>query len=78
MAITRFRAAGIVASLAALAPLPAAALLDDRVEVFAAENVTYDSNLFRLSKDVDPQSVIGSDQKSDTVSTTCSSADISA
>ena len=70
MAITRFHAAGMVATLAALAPLPAAALLDDRVEVFAAENVTYDSNLFRLSKDVDPKSLIGSDQKSDTISTT--------
>ena len=70
MAITRFHAAAILASLAASAPLPAAALLEDRVEVFAAENVTYDSNVFRLSKDVDPQQVIGSDQKSDFISTT--------
>ena len=56
--------------VAAAVPLPAAALLQDRVEVFAAENVTYDDNLFRLSKDVDPKAAIGSDKKSDTVSTT--------
>ncbi len=37
----------LVALLAA--PLPAAALWEDRVEIFAAENITWDSNLFRLS-----------------------------
>ncbi len=69
MATKRIRAACILSVLCA-APLPAAALLQDRVEVFAAENVTYDDNLFRLSKDVDPKAAIGSDKKSDTVSTT--------
>jgi len=68
MATTRIRAACFLCFLAA--PLPAAALLQDRVEVFAGENVTYDDNLFRLSKDVDPKAVIGSDERSDTVSTT--------
>ena len=69
MAITRIRAACILSAVAAV-PLPAAALLQDRVEVFAAENVTYDDNLFRLSQDVDPKTAIGSDKKSDTISTT--------
>src|SRR6185503_18977709 len=53
-----------------LAPLPAAALLNDRVEVFAAENVTYDNNVFRLSPSLDPRTTIGRDQRSDWVSTT--------
>ncbi len=53
-----------------LAPLPAAALFDDHVEVFAAENVTYDSNIFRLSDQLDPQRVLGESGKSDTVSST--------
>jgi exopolysaccharide biosynthesis operon protein EpsL len=30
------------------APLPAAALFNDRVELFAAENVTWDNNVYRL------------------------------
>ncbi|HZZ91046.1 MAG TPA: outer membrane beta-barrel protein [Usitatibacter sp.] len=38
----------------AATPLPSFALFGDRVEVFAAENVTYDNNVFRLSKDLGP------------------------
>jgi exopolysaccharide biosynthesis operon protein EpsL len=53
-----------------LTPLPAAALLNDRVEVFAAENVTYDSNVFRLSPSLDPLTTVGHDQRSDWVSST--------
>jgi len=41
------------AALAA-APLPSFALFGDRVELFAAENVTWDNNVFRLSKDLGP------------------------
>jgi exopolysaccharide biosynthesis operon protein EpsL len=61
---------------ALLAPLPAAALLNDRVEVFAAENVTYDSNVFRLSPSLDPRTTIGHDQRSDWVSTTSLGANL--
>ncbi len=63
------RAAWPLAALL-LVPLPAAALFNDRVEVFAGENVTYDSNLFRLSPDADARANTGSDNRSDTISTT--------
>jgi exopolysaccharide biosynthesis operon protein EpsL len=53
-----------------LASPPAAALFGDRVEVFAAENVTYDSNVFRISSKLDPNLTIGSSDRSDTISTT--------
>lgn len=62
-------ATGALATLL-LAPLPAAALLNDRVEVFAAENVTYDSNVFRLSDQLDPQTVLGESGRSDTLTST--------
>ena len=61
---------GLLLAAPLLAPLPAAALLNDRVEVFAAENITYDSNVFRLSKSLDPQQVLGKDHKDDWISTT--------
>jgi exopolysaccharide biosynthesis operon protein EpsL len=38
----------------AATPFSAAALFSDRVEVFAAENVTWDSNVFRLDSNVGP------------------------
>ncbi len=63
------RAALPLALLLAL-PLPAAALFQDRVEIFAAENVTYDSNVFRISKDLDPNAILGESGRSDTVSST--------
>lgn len=55
---------------AGAAAFPAHALYGDRVEVFAAENVTYDSNVFRLPGDVDPGPIIGSSSRSDWSSTT--------
>jgi exopolysaccharide biosynthesis operon protein EpsL len=64
------RAALRHASLAAILLLSAAdasALLNDTVELFAAGTVTQDSNVFRLSDDVDPNTVLGSSQKSDTI-----------
>lgn len=69
MAHWKLRALGPLATVL-LAPLPAAALFNDRVEVFAAENVTYDSNVFRLSPSLDPRTTIGHDQRSDWISTT--------
>jgi exopolysaccharide biosynthesis operon protein EpsL len=54
---------------AALAPLPSWALFNDRVEVFAQENITYDSNVFRLSDKLGPETV-GASRKSDTIFTT--------
>jgi exopolysaccharide biosynthesis operon protein EpsL len=48
---------------------PAAALFNDHVEVWAAENITHDSNVFRLSDKLGPGSV-GAAQLSDTVYTT--------
>ena len=55
---------------AALAPLPSWALFNGTLEVFAAENVTYDSNVFRLSPSLDSNQVIGSSKRSDIIFTT--------
>lgn len=55
---------------AALAPLPSWGLFNDRLEVFAQENVTYDSNVFRLSKSLDPFATIGDSRLSDTIYST--------
>lgn len=43
-----------IPALLAAAPLPSFALFGDRVEVFAAENVTWDNNVFRLSDELGP------------------------
>jgi exopolysaccharide biosynthesis operon protein EpsL len=48
----------------------AAALFNDRVEVFAQENITYDSNVYRLSTRLDPVPITGSSHRNDTVYTT--------
>src|SRR5437868_6467605 len=63
-----FRAVALAASLLAWAA-PSFALFDDRVELWAAENVTHDTNVLRLSKHLTPQS-IGAAQLSDTIYTT--------
>ena len=55
---------------AALAPLPSWALFNDTLEVFVQENVTYDSNVFRLSKKLEPTQVIGDPQRDDWIYTT--------
>jgi exopolysaccharide biosynthesis operon protein EpsL len=55
---------------ALLAPAPAWALWDDHLEVFAVENVTYDSNVFRISRNLDSVAAIGTSDRSDTVYTT--------
>jgi exopolysaccharide biosynthesis operon protein EpsL len=65
------RRAIAIASLYALslAPATASALFSDRVEIWAAENVTHDTNILRLSKRIDPTSV-GARQLGDTYNTT--------
>jgi exopolysaccharide biosynthesis operon protein EpsL len=50
-------------------PGPAAALFNDRIEIWAAENVTFDSNVLRLSKNLGP-ATMGASQKDDVVYTT--------
>ena len=52
------------------AAFPSWALLDDKLEVFAQENVTYDSNVFRLPGASDPCISISSCAKDDTIFTT--------
>lgn len=49
---------------------PAWALWGDKLEIFAQENITYDSNVFRLPAASDPCVSIGSCAKDDTVFTT--------
>ena len=61
--IAALLAAGLVAAT------PACALFDDHVEIFAAENITHDSNVLRLSKNLTPESV-GATQLGDTVYST--------
>lgn len=46
------------------------ALFDGRLEPYIAHSVTHDDNVFRLSEQLDPASVLGSSSKSDTYRTT--------
>jgi exopolysaccharide biosynthesis operon protein EpsL len=46
------------------------ALWDDKLQLFTEEKVTHDDNIFRISKDLDPATVIGSSSKGDTYRTT--------
>jgi len=46
-------------------PGQALALWGDQLEIFGAETITYDSNVFRISGDVDPNTAINSSKKSD-------------
>ena len=69
------RAAGVTGrtfllASAALAAQPAAAFWNDRFEVFADETLTWDSNVFRISKNVDPNQAIGSSSRGDRISVT--------
>jgi hypothetical protein len=54
---------------AALSAQPAFALFNDRVEIWAAENVTRDTNVFRISDSLSPSSV-GATKRGDTIYTT--------
>ena len=68
------RATGVsgkaLAACALLLPTSTWALWGDRLELFASENVTYDSNVFRTSLKLDPTLTTGSSHRGDTVSTT--------
>lgn len=57
--------AGLVAPGAAALALPG-----DPLEFFVDETVTYDSNVFRISRDRDPASFLGNSSRSDTRTTT--------
>ena len=46
-------------------PGQALALLGDQIEIFGAETITYDSNVFRISSGVDPNTTINSSKRSD-------------
>lgn len=48
----------------------AMAFFDDQLQLFVSETVNSDSNVFRLSKDQDPRTVIGSSSKNDLYTTT--------
>ena len=64
-----FGAAIIVAGV--LVPVTdAVALWDDRLELFIAQTVTRDDNVFRISSGLDPAAVLGSSSKGDTYSAT--------
>jgi exopolysaccharide biosynthesis operon protein EpsL len=55
----------------AVAHVPQArALLGDRLELFASETITYDSNPFRLSKGVNNFNALGNNERSDLIFTT--------
>jgi exopolysaccharide biosynthesis operon protein EpsL len=49
---------------------PAMAFFDDQLQLFVNETVNSDSNVFRLSKNQDPRTVIGTSHKSDLYTTT--------
>ena len=55
----------LAAAIAAAFSPSASALWGDRVELFADGAYNYDSNVFRLSKNVDPITATGQDRKSD-------------
>jgi len=67
--MVRFGAAIIAAGV--LVPVTdAVALWDDKLELFAAQTLTRDDNVFRISSGLDPAVALGSSSKGDTYSTT--------
>jgi len=48
----------------------AVALWGDKLELFVAESVTHDDNVFRISRNLDPAVALGSPSKADTYTTT--------
>ena len=67
--MVRFGAAIIAAGV--LVPVTdAVALWDDKLELFAAQTLTRDDNVFRISSGLDPAAALGSSSKGDTYSTT--------
>lgn len=67
----------LAASLAcAFAPLHAGAFWNDRLEVFAGQSYTWDSNVFRLSRDFDLNAATGSAARNDRFWTTSVGANL--
>jgi exopolysaccharide biosynthesis operon protein EpsL len=67
--MVRLGAAILVAGV--LVPVTdAVALWDDKLELFAAETLTRDDNVFRISSGLDPAAALGLSSKGDTYSTT--------
>lgn len=70
MAGIGIKAAAIVTAAVLLPATDAAALWEDRLELFVSQSVTRDDNVFRISSSVDPLTIIGSPSKADTYYTT--------
>lgn len=68
-ACCRLSGIALAASLTLLAT-DARALLNDTMELYAAETLTHDSNVFRLSDAANANAILGSSQRSDIVSRT--------
>src|SRR6187399_3486999 len=64
----RLRLAALIA-LTLAAPSPAWSFFNDRVEVWFNEVMMRDSNVFRVSQNVDNQTAVGSPERSDTILT---------
>jgi exopolysaccharide biosynthesis operon protein EpsL len=63
-------ASALLAAALFLATEDAFALFGDRLELFAQERLTYDDNVFRIARGVDPHPITGSQSKSDVYTTT--------
>jgi exopolysaccharide biosynthesis operon protein EpsL len=66
----RWLTATLLAAGLLLAARDASALWGDRLELFALERITYDDNVFRIARGVDPRPITGSQSKSDVYTTT--------
>jgi len=63
-------ASALIAAALLLSAGDAFALFGDRLELFAQERLTYDDNVFRIARGVDPKPITGSQSTSDVYSTT--------
>src|SRR5688572_12123091 len=66
----RMKLRAVALATAAAFSSPAFALWGDRVEAFAGQNLTYDSNVFRISEARPPEETIGASGYSDRISST--------
>ena len=63
-------AATLLAAALLLPARDAFALFGDRLELFAQERITYDDNVFRIARGIDPKPITGSQSKADWYTTT--------
>jgi exopolysaccharide biosynthesis operon protein EpsL len=63
-------ASALLAAALLLSARDAAALFGDRLELFAQERVTYDDNVFRIARGIDPKPITGSQSTADVYTTT--------